>query len=173
MELFPSHITVNGRKTKVSELLKSKDASGWEKEWFDFLSEWYDDLDFIEVQTSGSTGTPKKIQLKKDFVTASALRTINFFNLKEDDKILHCLPSRFIAGKLMVVRALIGKLDLYPVDPSSNFEILNSGTNFKFAAMVINQVNKCLDFDQWNLEFLLLGGSSFPYYLMACLQFHS
>jgi len=170
MEIFPSHITLNGQQTKVSELLKNKDASGWKKEWLDFLSEWYNDEDFIEVQTSGSTGTPKNIQLKKHFVATSALRTIHFFDLKEGDRILHCLLSRFIAGKLMVVRALIGKLDLYPVDPSSDFKILTSDLHFKFAAMVINQINKCLDFEHWNLEFLLLGGSSIPFSLEEKLQ---
>ena len=171
MELFPAHITVNSQQIKVDDLLQKRAGkTGWEKEWLDFLAEWYDDRDFIEVKTSGSTGTPKIIQLKKDFVAASALRTIRFFDLKEGDKILHCLSSRFIAGKLMVVRAITGKLDLYPVDPSSDFKILTSDINFRFAAMVINQVAKCLDFDHWNLEFLLLGGSSIPAQLEKKLQ---
>ena len=171
MELFPSHITINGQKTNITDLLKTREFSTtWEKEWLDFLAAWYNELDFIEVQTSGSTGAPKNIQLKKEFVAASALRTIHFFNLKEGDKILHCLPSRFIAGKLMVVRALIGKLDLVPVDPSSDFKILTSDVQFKFAAMVINQVTKCLELEYWNLEFLLLGGSSVPVSLEEKLQ---
>lgn len=171
MELFPPHITVNGQQTKVADLLKNKKAMlGWEKEWLDFLSEWYNNRDFIEVQTSGSTGTPKNIQLKKDFVAASALRTIHFFNLKEGHRVLHCLPTRFIAGKLMVVRAVVGKLDLYPVDPSADFIILTTGLNFRFAAMVINQAIKCLDYKHWNLEFLLLGGSSVPAELEEKLQ---
>lgn len=171
MELFPSHITVNGQQTEVSKLIKNKSAkTGWEYDWLNFLEEWYNNHDFIEVQTSGSTGAPKNIQLKKDFVAASALRTIRFFKLEKGDKVLHCLPSQFIAGKLMVVRALIGELDLYPIDPSSGFEILTSGPQFKFAAMVINQVTKCLGFVSWNLEFLLLGGSAIPAPLVQKLQ---
>lgn len=171
MKLFPTHITVNGQPTKVESMIDKRDSAiGWERDWLDFLSEWYNDRDFIEVQTSGSTGEPKTISLKKDFVAASAARTIAFFNLKEGDKILHCLPTRFIAGKLMVVRALIGKLDLHVIAPSSNFEILQSGLHFKFAAMVTNQVTKCLELGVWNLEYLLIGGSAIPAPLEEKLQ---
>ncbi len=170
MELFPRHITLNGQQTEVVKLLQNRDKNtGWKKEWLDFLEEWYNPADFIEVNTSGSTGEPKTIRLKKEFVAESALRTIRFFNLKEGDKVLHCLPSRYIAGKLMVVRALLGKLDLYVVDPAGNFEVLKT-MPFKFAAMVVNQVQKCLEFDRWNLDFLLIGGSAIPAPLEEKLQ---
>ncbi|RKD91907.1 AMP-binding protein [Mangrovibacterium diazotrophicum] len=178
MKLFPSHITLNGDSTKVeNQLAKRENTTGWERDWLDFLSEWYDEREYIEVNTSGSTGEPKTISLKKDFVAASALRTIQFFNLKEGDRILHCLPARYIAGKLMVVRALIGQLDLHVVDPATDFRILQSDLHFKFAAMVINQVSKILEFGIWNLEFdrrnldfLLLGGSGIPRPLEEKLQ---
>jgi O-succinylbenzoic acid--CoA ligase len=51
---------------------------------------------------------------------------------------------------------------LYVVDPATDFEILRSGLHFKFAAMVINQLVKCLDFGFSGLEFLLIGGSAVP-----------
>lgn len=163
MELHPSHIRLNGHLVPVDDLLRRNlDGAGWEQDWLRFLVEWYNVVDYIEVQTSGSTGEPKTIRLKKQFVAASALRTIQFFGLNEDDRVLHCLPSRFIAGKLMVIRALIGRLDLYVVDPSTNFDILRQDLSFKFAAMVVNQADKCLEFGFSNLEFLLLGGSSIP-----------
>ena len=163
MKLFPSHITLNGQSTAVESLIGSrKNATDRDRDWLGFLAEWYNDRDFVEVTTSGSTGQPKTIRLQKDFVAASAMRTIRFFNLTEGDLVLHCLPARFIAGKLMVVRALIGKLDMYVADPSSDFTILQSGLSFKFAAMVINQVTKIMEFESWNLEFLLLGGSAIP-----------
>lgn len=171
MQLHPTHITLNGQSTEVEGLLAGREqAAGWEREWLDFLAEWYNDRDFIEVNTSGSTGDPKTIRLRKDFVAASALRTISFFKLKEGDRVLHCLPSRFIAGKLMVVRALVGRLDLYLADPSSTFDILQQGLAFRFAAMVINQVDKCLESGMSNLEFLLLGGSAIPASLEERLQ---
>ncbi|WP_163324401.1 AMP-binding protein [Draconibacterium mangrovi] len=170
MELFPSHITINGQSENIKELLQQKADSEWEQTWLEFLEEWYNTNDYIEVQTSGSTGTPKTITLKKDFVAASALRTIRFFELQDGDSILHCLPSRYIAGKLMTVRALIGKLDLLLIDPASDFTKLSDNKPIKFAAMVINQVTKYLALPEQNIENLLIGGSAIPKLLEDQLQ---
>lgn len=170
MNLFPSHILFNGQYTEIKTLLKQNGTTSWEQDFFEFLREWYNDKDSIKVQTSGSTGAPKLIELKKLFVAESAARTIRFFNLKQSDRILHCLPSRYIAGKLMLVRALIGKLDLYLVDPSSDFSFLQT-QSFKFAAMVVNQVEKLFQLgNEWNLEYLLIGGSAIPQPLETKLQ---
>lgn len=174
MELHPTHITLNGTPIRIETLLrKTSGSSDWEKSLLDFLAEWYNDKDFIEVQTSGSTGTPKVIRLNKAFVAASALRTIRFFNLEENDQVLHCLPTRYIAGKLTVVRALIGNLNVHVVDPSTDFSFLQKEP-FKFAAMVPNQVQKLLTFVRqpadWNLKFLLIGGSAVPASLEEKLQ---
>ena len=170
MELFPTHIILNGSSTSVEKLLlKKEEKSGWEKEWLDFLEEWYTPSDYIEVTTSGSTGNPKLIRLKKDFVAASALRTIHYFGLRENDRVLHCLSSRYIAGKLMVVRALIGKLDLHVIDPTTDFNVLQN-VPFKFAAMVPNQVAKLMEWGMRNVEFLLIGGAAIPQQLEEQLQ---
>jgi len=149
----------------------------WKKEFLEFLKQWYSAEDFIIVHTSGSTGTPKKICLKKEFVANRAIRTINYFHLKEGNCVLHCLPSRYIAGKLMMVRALIGKLDLYiayPSAPLSSFE----NYDFEFAAMVPNQVIKILDFTEGEKKMqhfhqLLLGVSSIPLFLEKRLSLSS
>nr|WP_321355347.1 AMP-binding protein [uncultured Draconibacterium sp.] len=170
MELFPSHITINGQPQNIKELLQQKPGSVWEQSWLNFLEEWYNANNYVEVQTSGSTGTPKTITLKKDFVAASALRTIRFFNLQEGDRVLHCLPSQFIAGKLMIVRALIGKLDLNLIDPASDFTILQFDKHIKFTAMVINQVTKYMALPEQNIVNLLIGGSAIPQPLEEQLQ---
>ncbi|WP_159517569.1 AMP-binding protein [Sunxiuqinia indica] len=176
MNLFPTHIKFNGKPTPISDLLQRQLSalSGWEKQWLSFLQEWYNQNDYIKVNTSGSTGTPKTIKLNKDFVAASAQRTIQYFGLKKGDCILHCLPTKYIAGKLMVVRALLGKLDLHLVDPASDFRFLPQ-KRFKFAAMVPNQVHKLMMLDpnsylDWNLEFLLIGGSAVQQSLIDQLQ---
>ncbi|WP_319501635.1 AMP-binding protein [uncultured Draconibacterium sp.] len=170
MELFPAHITIKGQSENIKELLQQKPNSEWEQSWLEFLEEWYNTNDYIEVQTSGSTGTPKTITLKKDFVAASALRTINFFDLQKGDRVLHCLHSRYIAGKLMTVRALIGKLDLQLVDPASDFTNFPDDKPIRFAAMVINQVTKYLALPQQNIKNLLIGGSAIPKPLEEQLQ---
>ena len=162
MNLFPEHIRLNGKDVVISELLKN---STEKSELIEFLNEWYSKKSFIEVKTSGSTGTRKRIQLEKEFIAASALRTIRFFQLKKGDRILHCLPVKYIAGKLMIVRALIGELDLRIVEPETDFTFLQT-EKFKFAAMVPAQVNKILESEpSWfqNLDQLLIGGSSVPF----------
>lgn len=167
MTLFPSHIILNGRNAPVSELIRSRTGKhGWERDWLDFLDEWYSPGSTITVNTSGSTGTPKSIRLRKEFVAASARRTLLYFGLKENDRVLHGLPSRYIAGKLMVVRALLGRLDLYPLDPSSTFSVLEK-MSFRFAAMVPNQVSKILDQENGparlqQISQLLIGGGPVP-----------
>lgn len=175
MTLFPSHITFHGRSTPVGTLIQSRaGVTGWEKEWLDFLAEWYAPGDSIVVNTSGSTGKPKAIRLSKDFVAASARRTLLYFGLKKNDRVLHCLPSRYIAGKLMVVRALLGKLDLHVADPSTGFSFLKDET-FQFAAMVPNQATRILDSENGpirlqHIEKLLIGGGSVPRLLQERLH---
>jgi O-succinylbenzoic acid--CoA ligase len=167
LKIFPSHIILHGRRTPVSSLIQNRSGTtGWEKEWLDFLAEWYGPEEFIIVNTSGSTGKPKAIKLSKEFVAASAQRTLLYFGLKKDDKVLHCLPSRYIAGKLMIVRSLLGQLNLHIADPSTDFSFLKDET-FQFAAMVPNQAIKILDRTEGanslqHIKQLLIGGSRIP-----------
>lgn len=170
MDLKPNHIKLNGQSVELKTLLqKTQFESHWENDFYTFLKEWYSDVEFIRVQTSGSTGKPKIIKLKKHFVAASAKRTLNYFNLRTNDKILHCLPTKYIAGKLMLVRAIIGQLDLHLIDPASDFRLLEK-QSFNFAAMVPTQVSKLLNIKTSNLEQLLIGGDAISAKLEKQLQ---
>ena len=167
MNLFPQHIVLNGKKVSVDVFIGRIQKTDQEKEVAAFLKEWYSSDNFIEARTSGSTGTPKIIRLKKEFVAESAERTLNYFQLKNGEQVLHCLPVKFIAGKLMIVRALIGRLDLYLAEPETDFSFLQK-EKFRFAALVPHQVKKILDSEfapgAWmrNIEILLVGGSAVP-----------
>ena len=83
----------------------------------EFLSEWNNDDDSIEVKTSGSTGTPKKMRVKKSRMLASARRTNDFFGLKKGDRTLLCMSLDYIAGKMMAVRAIERGLQMDVVEP--------------------------------------------------------
>jgi O-succinylbenzoic acid--CoA ligase len=50
------------------------------------------------MNTSGTTGTPKLIRVDKQAMVNSALYR-RFFELEPGDKALHCLPTKYIAGK--------------------------------------------------------------------------
>jgi O-succinylbenzoic acid--CoA ligase len=73
----------------------------------------------------------------------SARKTLSFFDLQPGDRALLCLPIRYIAGKMMVVRALVGGLDLVTVEPSGRPLKEVKGT-FSFGAMVPLQVHESL-----------------------------
>ncbi len=89
------------------------------KEVESFIKEWESPSDDFVVTTSGSTGVPKRIRVQKKFARASAAMTLNFLKLKEKQSALLCLHPSTIAGKMMIVRSIVGDLDLYVVEPSA------------------------------------------------------
>lgn len=84
-----------------------KEGEPYEAQAGNFLLDWLNEKDHIEVKTSGSTGAPKKIQIKKQFMVNSARATGRFFDLPAGTTALHCLPVDYIAGKMMLVRAMV------------------------------------------------------------------
>ena len=86
----------------------------------EFLSEWNNDSPFIEVKTSGSTGEPKRMLVEKRRMLASARITCDFLGLRPGDTALLCMSLDYIAGKMMVVRALERHLTLLTVPPTGH-----------------------------------------------------
>ena len=92
----------------------------WEQKIFLFLQSWWNVSDYIEQKTSGSTGSAKIIKLRKKSMFSSAWRTCQFFRLSEASRAVLCLSTDYIAGKMMVVRAIASGLDLVTVSPEGN-----------------------------------------------------
>ena len=109
----------------------------------DFLAEWFSPSETVEVQTSGSTGTPKKLFVEKQRMMNSAKLTVSFLNLQENDEALLCMPLKYIAGKMMVVRALVAKLRLIVINPCGH-PMQNIGTIPEFSAMIPLQIYNSL-----------------------------
>ena len=86
----------------------------------DFLIEWFSDSPTVNLHTSGSTGKPKLIVAEKSRMIASARMTLDYLKLKNGDTALLCLSVNYIAGKMMIVRAIVGGLNLLIGDVSSN-----------------------------------------------------
>jgi o-succinylbenzoate---CoA ligase len=144
----------------------------WEEALFVFLESWFDKSDTILAQTSGSTGVPKKLELKKAQMIASARLTNQFFDLQKEDTVLLCLSTNYIAGKMMIVRALVGQLHLIAIEPAS-YPIINKPV--KFAAMVPMQVETLLNSTEGlaamsYIDKLIIGGSTTSALLEARLQ---
>ena len=86
----------------------------------EFLDSWNNDLPTIKVFTSGSTGKPKPLLVEKRRMVNSAKMTCRFLGLHEGDTALLCMPLDYIAGKMMVVRAIVGNMHLLSVAPSGH-----------------------------------------------------
>ena len=140
----------------------------WQQEVFQFLGEWYSDAPVIEAHTSGSTGAPKRVLLEKDRMRASARMTGEFLQMKPGDRALLCLPIRYIAGKMMLVRAATLQLRLYVVKPSST-PLTLVGSSIDLCAMVPNQVFASIE-ELEKVHILLIGGGPVNYELESKLK---
>jgi O-succinylbenzoic acid--CoA ligase len=134
-----------------------KEGDEFEKSIGDFLLDWFDDKSYIDLQTSGTTGVPKMIRTDKQMMVNSALATGDFFELSPGDKALYCLPTKYIAGKMMLVRSFILGLDVDFVAPSSH-PLTKNETKYDFAAMVPLQVENSLA-GLKNIKKLIVGGA--------------
>ena len=138
----------------------------------EFLAQWNDASPTMEVRTSGSTGTPKLIYIEKERMRASARMTCDFLGIKPADTALLCMPLDYIAGKMMVVRALERNMKLLSVEPSghpladSTLSDLNEGI-VHLAAMVPLQVWNTLRVPEererlHHIKHLIIGGGAIP-----------
>ena len=153
----------------------------------EFLEEWNNPSETVLVQTSGSTGIPKPMRVEKSRMLASARRTNDFLGLREGDTALLCMSLDYIAGKMMVVRALERHLRLIIVAPSGHpLQTLGDGSflfdckshvmvkqkrtvpeclNVCFAAMVPMQVYNSLQVPEererlMQIRHLIIGGGA-------------
>lgn len=128
-------------KDEAGRLIKEGEAH--EAAVGNFLLEWLNPAPFVEVKTSGSTGTPKTIKVKKKHMVNSAMATSDFFNLGPGTKALLCLPASYIAGKMMLVRALVLGWELDLVPPKAN-PLDNLFRIYDFCAMTPFQLDNSI-----------------------------
>ncbi len=145
-----------------------KEGEPYEKITGNFLLDWIDEKNYINVMTSGSTGVPKIIQLQKQAMVNSSIATGNFLKLKPGNSALHCLPSNFIAGKMMLVRAMILGLEMDLVEPTSQ-PIFDYDKLYHFTAMLPMQLQSTLTYLH-NVKIIIVGGSSVSKHLIDLTQ---
>ena len=168
---FHPKFRLNGKAYSQDSLLvaaKKWQSSGdnEQKQLGMFMEEWLHGNDSLTLHTSGSTGTPKPLLVSKKSMQASAERTAAFFELSPGDTALLCLPIRYIAGKMMLVRALVIGLEL-DVIPSKTLLDLK-GKTYDFAALIPLQVNASFEL-LGNLKKILIGGAPIPIELRKAL----
>lgn len=134
-----------------------KEGEKYEKPLGIFILDWFDPKPYLEMNTSGSTGAPKIIRIDKQAMVNSALATGDFFDLQPGQKVLHCLPTDYVAGKMMFVRAFILGLDMEFVAPSSH-PLEGVRGDFDFCGMVPLQAKNSLK-DLHRIKKLIIGGA--------------
>lgn len=145
-----------------------KEGQIYERQMGHFLLDWLDDKDYIEVHTSGSTGAPKIIRHAKQAMVNSAIATGNFFNLNPGNTALSCLPCTYIAGKMMMVRAIILGLELDVVTPSLKPQF-NTQKRYDFCAMIPLQLQNSLGTIK-NIRICIVGGAKVNQNLIDQIQ---
>lgn len=134
-----------------------KEGDDFERITGEFLLEWFNKKTFITATSSGTTGSPKKINLDKQAMVNSALATAEFFDLKAGNRVLNCLSTNYIAGKMMLIRSMILGFEMDFVSPTSN-PLKGNRHFYDFVAMVPLQVqNSISELD--NVKKLIIGGA--------------
>lgn len=135
-----------------------KEGKPFEQHIGTFLLDWFDEKSYIELTTSGSTGVPKVVRIDKQAMLDSALATGDFFGLEPGDTMLHCLPTNYVAGKMMWVRSFILGLEMKFVEPNSN-PLDKIDESFDFCAMIPLQAKNSLKkLKQKRVKKLIIGG---------------
>lgn len=125
------------------------------------IQSWQEKKSNFEVSTSGSTGSPKKIQLTRNQIEASAKRTNAFFDLKEKSFVLCCISPKFIGGKMVILRALIGDYAVDFCEPNK-LDLFETQQQYDLASFVPLQLNKLLEMKSTlpsKINQILLGGA--------------
>jgi O-succinylbenzoic acid--CoA ligase len=146
------------------------------KAW-QFCHDWLNGKSDFVLHTSGSTGKPKPIQITRNQMEASANSTIQALGLKQNDNFLVCINTDFIGGKMMLVRGLELKANLFVIEPSGN-PLLSIEPNvvFDFLAVVPLQLEKMLSQSPEkiavlnNMKAIIVGGAPVSKQLQQKLQ---
>ena len=155
-KIFP----IDDLQDLCENMKEDRSIPDWEKKVYDFIEEWISTRDFIPQYSSGTSGKPKELKLPKRSMIQSAERSCSYFDLHFGNSILLCLPMEYIAGKMMVVRAFVGGLNLLLTEPSSMPD-LSGFSKIDFCAMVPLQAYNSLNSVETlrRIKRLIVGGA--------------
>lgn len=140
MDIF---LHIHGQHILLDEIEKFQSSTSFEEATQRFIREWQSGKDSFTIQTSGSTGKPKPITISREQMETSASFTIEALSLRAGYNALVCLDTRYIAGKMMLVRAMTGRMNMIIQNPSSN-PLKDIDIQPHFAALVPLQLQEIL-----------------------------
>ena len=160
---------LNGAELSADTLPRRHPSNEAEAAALAFCREWFSpSQNTITLHTSGSTGTPKTILASKAAMRESARRSCEALGLHRGDTAVLPLPLDYIAGKMMMVRALTAGLNLHVVQPISDIleqldTLVAPGCCPDFMPVVPMQIKRALTHPQApallsRVRCLLIGG---------------
>lgn len=139
-----------------------------------FCMEWLNGKTEFILHTSGSTGTPKQIRVTRAQLEASANITVQYLQIMPGQTALVCLDITFIAGLMMLVRALKADLNILVTSPEANPLQAIPETTIHFAAFVPYQVETILKSPQREklntITNVIIGGAPLADHVKLSLQ---
>lgn len=130
---------INGREESLDAICAGivTAVSDFEEHTFSFIRDWLSGATEFEISTSGSTGTPKRMALTRAQMVASATLTQDTLGLRSGQNALICLDTRYIAGRMMIVRCFVTGMRMIVLEPGSNpFKSLPPAIDIHFVALV-------------------------------------
>ena len=119
---------------------------------------WLSEAEFLPMSTSGSTGVPKVWHHPRARLAQSAQATLEHFGLAPGAVAVLGLPADRIGGAMMVIRALVGALELHLVEPKITLDLPR--TTIDFIPLTVPQFQQLTW--QEGIKKVLLGGSAAP-----------
>ncbi|MBX2896172.1 MAG: AMP-binding protein [Cyclobacteriaceae bacterium] len=129
-----------------------------------FCNAWLTGQAEFTLQTSGSTGAPKSISVTREQLRASARITADYLKLKPEQTALVCLDISFVAGLMMLVRAMEVGMNILVTHPEANpLQSFDPAINVDFAAFVPFQIEAILKSPQRErlntIKNVIIGGA--------------
>lgn len=139
-------LMLNGRPVTPARFDESAaDWSPYERHTVQFCRDWLAGRMAFTLKTSGSTGAPKIIRLTRRQMQSSARLTGRALGLRAGDRALACLSTEYVAGLMMLVRALELGLALTVITPARNpLVAFPTDARFDFAAFAPLQLQEML-----------------------------
>lgn len=111
------------------------------------------------LHTSGSTGDPKPIKAEKSGMEYAATVTDESIGIRPGDTMLICLPMRYVAAQMQLIRAWCNALKIRFLEPGID-QLLAADMQVQIASLVPYQLDQILSSgSNLRIQKVLVGGA--------------
>ncbi len=144
----------------LDESVEGLNLTPYQREIVDYAKLWYVTEEEMSFFTSGSTGDPQEIKFSKTECSASAMQTIKFFGLDKETIVWLCLPIKYVAARMMIIRALIAQCHILTSTPAASPKLPSLTVDFTpLTPMILSRLLDKYDFLEKKIRHILTGGS--------------